>query len=125
MNVRKNFMKIGRLTILEEIDPKKMPSGQICKRVRVKCDCGKEKIVYLNNIYNGRTISCGCFKKEFITKWNKQDFDKNILIEYENKIITLAEFCKKTNLNYHFVRYRYIMGWETEDIINKPKRYKK
>jgi hypothetical protein len=37
-------MKIGRLTILEEINPEKMPSGQNCKRVGVECDCGKEKL---------------------------------------------------------------------------------
>ena len=118
-------MKIGRLTILEEVEPKVMPSGQICKRVKVKCDCGKEKIVYLNNIHNGRTISCGCFKKDFIIKWNKQDLDTNLLIEYKNEIMTLAEFCRRTNLDYSFARNRYIMGWEPEDIVNKPKRHKK
>lgn len=117
-------MKIGRLTILEEIEPKVMPSGQTCKRVKVKCDCGKEKVVYLNNIYNGRTISCGCFKKDFIVKWNKQETDKNVLIEYEDKVVTLAEFCRKTGLDYRFVRKKYIMGWEPEDIINKLKKHR-
>lgn len=28
------------------------------------CDCGKEKYIRLENVVNGRTVSCGCFRKE-------------------------------------------------------------
>lgn len=33
-----------------------------------KCDCGNEKIIGSNNVKNGHTLSCGCLKKELLSK---------------------------------------------------------
>jgi hypothetical protein len=34
------------------------------KRVRVRCDCGKEKKVLVNSLRNGDSRSCGCFHRD-------------------------------------------------------------
>ena len=36
------------------------------KKVHCKCDCGKEKVVWKNNLLSGKTKSCGCFRTEKI-----------------------------------------------------------
>lgn len=30
----------------------------------VRCDCGKEKILYASNIKKGNSVSCGCYRRE-------------------------------------------------------------
>lgn len=55
--------KYGRLTILEG-------SKRVKGRLKRKClcDCGKITFVCLSDLRNGNTSSCGCFKKELISK---------------------------------------------------------
>lgn len=56
--------KFGRWTVLERAENSvSRDSRWLCK-----CDCGTEKIVYGKNLRNGRSTSCGCYKKEL----NKQ-----------------------------------------------------
>lgn len=38
-----------------------------------RCECGNEKIILINNVARGKTISCGCFRKEATAK-NKPGF---------------------------------------------------
>jgi hypothetical protein len=50
--------KFNRLTIVEII-------GDWRKRqVRVKCDCGIEKVMWWANVVSGKSASCGCFHAE-------------------------------------------------------------
>lgn len=37
-----------------------------------KCDCGNEKIVVGDNLSSGRSNSCGCLKKEFLSRRGNQ-----------------------------------------------------
>ena len=54
--------RFGRLIVKEIIfEGKKC----ICKCV---CDCGKVKDIYKNNLIWGRTKSCGCLRKELMSK---------------------------------------------------------
>ena len=66
MNIAKNDIgkKIGRLTILNYEQSKKSPSGRVNIMVNCECDCGNTKIVMLNNLKKGNSLSCGCLKKE-------------------------------------------------------------
>lgn len=52
--------KFGRLTVLNEVD-----SIGSKRRVRCRCDCGKEHVVTYSQVKNGNTKSCGCAVKEW------------------------------------------------------------
>ena len=59
-----NFVgkRFGKLTVLERVD------GKGKTKFRVRCECGREKIVLADNLKRGMTTSCGvCFRygKEF------------------------------------------------------------
>jgi hypothetical protein len=56
----------SRLTILYRCAPRVSPSGQKAQRVMCRCECGKEKELYLSHVLYGRSLSCGCMLKEFI-----------------------------------------------------------
>lgn len=51
--------KFGRLTVLEIIKEKNKNAKYKCR-----CDCGNEIITYYNNLYIGKTLSCGCLNNE-------------------------------------------------------------
>lgn len=38
------------------------------RRVQCRCECGVLSTVYLSNLINGKTISCGCHRKEVTKK---------------------------------------------------------
>jgi hypothetical protein len=51
--------KFGRLTVIKKDNNKYKRIRWLCK-----CDCGKEKTVFGEDLKNGHTQSCGCYKKE-------------------------------------------------------------
>lgn len=51
------------LTVIREVEPLILPSGQKNKAFLCKCDCGNEKIVRKLHLVRGRTQSCGCKSK--------------------------------------------------------------
>lgn len=59
-------MKFNRLEILSEAGRNHNKK----RMVKVRCDCGNELIVQYNNIQNGHTKSCGCYKVETHRKHN-------------------------------------------------------
>ena len=63
--------KFGRWTVLRRVENK---NGKDAKFL-CRCDCGIEKEVLGKNLRNGRSTSCGCYKKEVdsakLIKWNK------------------------------------------------------
>lgn len=60
--------RYGRFTVLGEAPPHRPPSGQPARRVYVRCDCGTEKVVRLNCLRKGTTVSCGCHQHDAVTK---------------------------------------------------------
>ena len=61
--------KFGRLTVIKKVEnDKRQRTRWLCK-----CDCGNEIIVDRTNlsINKTKTVSCGCWKKELITKHSK------------------------------------------------------
>ena len=66
--------RYGRLTVIEEVEPKRSPCGATHRMIKCKCDCnGKETIVYLNGLRRGTTKSCGCLQREAISKRFKKE----------------------------------------------------
>ena len=54
--------RFGRLVVLERLYSRRL------MRVRCQCDCGNETITYASNLRAGKTISCGCFRREEFSK---------------------------------------------------------
>lgn len=58
--------KFGRLTVIERVENK---GKQTCWKCQ--CECGNEVIVQGNNLKNGHTVSCGCFRREKTSESHK------------------------------------------------------
>ena len=56
--------RFGRLVVIEKTDHKSNRSVVW----RCKCDCGNETLVRNDSLRNGNTQSCGCLKKEQVSK---------------------------------------------------------
>lgn len=61
--------KYGRLLVLEYVGSKEK-NGKYTRYYKCKCDCGKEKEIAGARLRNGTTKSCGCYRKEYVTKSN-------------------------------------------------------
>lgn len=126
--------KFGKLTIIkyEFIDK------YYCKHYLCKCDCGKEKIININNVKSGKTKSCGCNYKEVLgnlyKKSNKYRFYKNYIIGYTtnsnkkfyidkedyNKIKDICWYETKNNYIAHKDKNKKIIFLHRY-VINAPK----
>jgi len=61
--------RFGRLTVIREAPV----NGRGYRQIELSCDCGNNKIVVLQNLVNGSTVSCGCYRKEKATKHGHAD----------------------------------------------------
>ncbi len=59
--------RFGRLLVLH-MEEKRAKNGM--KIYHCLCDCGKEHYVTTNNLLNGSTNSCGCYRKEYVADKN-------------------------------------------------------
>ena len=62
-----------------------------------KCDCGNEKVIQVNNVKNGNTQSCGCWRKENKLKHGM----------FETKIYKSWASMKCRCLNKNDTHYKY------------------
>lgn len=58
--------RYGSLTVLQELDRARKPSGVPVRVVEVRCDCGAVKAVRLHSLREGTTVSCGCVHKAMV-----------------------------------------------------------
>lgn len=56
--------RFGKLTVVNEDPFIRIPSGQINRVFKCKCDCGNMTIVRLVHLVRLRTMSCGCLNGE-------------------------------------------------------------
>lgn len=71
--------KFGRWTVLKRVENlTSRDTKWLCR-----CECGTEKIVFGKNLRNGRSTSCGCYKKEL----NK----KNMIERNKQKALDLSK----------------------------------
>lgn len=64
--------RFGRLTCISDLLYTIDKNGQKRKAVKVKCDCGTEKIAYTYPLEKGITLSCGCYNKEVLSTHCKE-----------------------------------------------------
>lgn len=62
--------QFGRLTVIEYSGVHITPCGTRRKMWKCRCECGKETVVAGNNLKNGSTKSCGCWKYSKIKEHN-------------------------------------------------------
>lgn len=63
--------RFGKLSYLGEAGTLILPCGQKNRALLCRCDCGKEKIVRMVHLTNGRIKSCGCKSEKHIDKDKK------------------------------------------------------
>lgn len=76
-----------RLTVIEEPFSKRNPKGKMERFVNCKCICGTVKVVSLNKLRMKKTLSCGCYNKEIVSKKKMSDEDRvrnSLIQEYKN-----------------------------------------
>ena len=91
--------KFDRWTVLEEAQrAKSYKCGH--KMFLCRCDCGKEKVVDIQNLKSGKSRSCGCITKEVVSKrMLKHGCAKTRL---HTIWVSMRERCRcKTNTRFH------------------------
>lgn len=68
----------ARLTVIEEPFSKRSPKGKMERFVNCKCICGTVKVVSLNKLRMKKTLSCGCYNKEIVSKKKKMSDEDRI-----------------------------------------------
>lgn len=65
--------KFNRLTVLSRADNRRTPCGSIKVVWNCVCDCNPNKIIKVDasSLIKGGTKSCGCYKNNKITQYNK------------------------------------------------------
>lgn len=136
--------KFGRLTVIKLEYIKKYSYGTLAYYYLCKCDCGKYKIVKSNNLKNKHVQSCGCLKKEIVSKKQKihglhksriysiwqgmksRCYNKN-KIEYKNYGARKILVCKEWKENFiNFYNWAINNGYKdnlTIDRINNNGNY--
>lgn len=52
------------------------PSSGV-RQVRVRCECGTEKVLAIHSLTSGTSKSCGCLRKEVAREIGKRPYNKN------------------------------------------------
>lgn len=78
------------------------------QKILVKCDCGREKYVVLNNIISGNTKSCWCKKKYIISKTNTKHWQHSWRWIYNIFKLMKSRCYNKNNKDYERYWWRWI-----------------
>lgn len=84
--------RFGKLVVLSRAGSYK--NGRTYRTLwRVRCDCGREKVVIANNLKRGLTTSCGhCYKET--TEWSKERI-KSLVGKRFGRIVVTEELGKR------------------------------
>lgn len=106
--------RFGSWTVLRPSKKKRLGGHKywVCQ-----CDCGRKKEVYDWGLRSGSTSSCG--------KCPRENSSSSTMITYKGETLTLAQWCRKLNLDYRKTYYRInTLGWNIEDAFTRPANYK-
>lgn len=62
--------RFGRLTVIREAENRKGHRYILCQ-----CDCGNQKEINIGSLISGCSTSCGCYRKEYISRKNLKHGD--------------------------------------------------
>jgi hypothetical protein len=65
--------KFGRLTVIERAENKR---GSRQPYWLCKCECGNEKVIRVDHLKSGHTVSCGCYNSEKSSERMKEQVEK-------------------------------------------------
>lgn len=85
--------KFGYWTVIETPDVSRHDY------VRCRCICGKEKMIYVYNLLQGKSLSCGCKRKEGDSLVLKDGRKLTAKVHQEHVAIKYAGFGRKINGN--------------------------
>jgi hypothetical protein len=66
--------RYGKLRIIKEAEPDKY-----FRKFVVECDCGNLRTVYIQNLRNGLTKSCGCMRDKNVRDANTKHTKENLI----------------------------------------------
>lgn len=77
--IRRNLVgqRFGRLTAIRPTDERENVTGSVIWECR--CDCGNTAFVSSTALTSGNTTSCGCYKKDVISKNMKKNREKSYI----------------------------------------------
>lgn len=115
--------KYNKLTIIDVVKEDKKTVKYKCQ-----CECGNTIISLLQPLINGKTKSCGCYKKSTDKEKGKKRIDNNVFLMLEDTHITRIKNKKpqKNNkLKIKGVCYTKSMGLYSAYITFKHHKYQK
>lgn len=62
--------KYGNLLVIDFEETRRGPNGKTIRYWKCRCDCGNTTVVSAQNLRNGNTKSCGCYKAKIISHTN-------------------------------------------------------
>lgn len=121
--VRKSVVAVGEkhgmLTVLELLIEKRHDQNVFMARVR--CECGKEKVVYQKQLLpSDGTKSCGCFKARNIAFAHKAN-ERPINVDGETR--SLSEWARRAGMSRRALWNRiHKLGWDPARAVREPLR---
>lgn len=61
-------MRFGKLVVIQRGEDAVSSNGRRRVRWDCKCDCGKRKLIYSDNLIHGRSTSCGCERARMLSE---------------------------------------------------------
>lgn len=108
----------GKLTIIEEIEPKISSGGDRRRRFILKCECGNLVKRDSLKLTEGKSWHCGCVIKERIIKRNEEQIKKNeekrILKENYKKLKLIREEEKKNRPKKETRVSKFVPGFKKD-----------
>jgi hypothetical protein len=88
-------MRFGKLLVIEKSNDYISPKNQHGSMWLCKCDCGNIVEIRASDLRSNRTMSCGCYKSEKISKCNKDKFIDLVGIRFEKLVVMKLDHMDK------------------------------
>lgn len=108
--------RFGKLKVINELNPIRIPSGQTNRIFKCVCDCGNIKNIRLVHLNHNKTISCGCHRK-LINK-SKYTKEEKYIIRIHKAI---RDRCKPNSIDSHLYFERGINV--CKDWLDNPQSF--